>query len=157
MRVLKTFVVALVLACVAGCATIPPAGPRDEAAIRQSVLAMTDAFNARDDSALSAIATPDADFVTVLGRWTRGLAAYETSRRLRFAGPLKNATIRNLETHVRFVQRNVAIVHVTHEISGMLDEQGKLLAPHRELSTRVYVKKKGRWLMTAFHNTGLGR
>lgn len=127
----------------------------DEAAIRASVLAMTDAFNNRDDAALLALATPDADWVTVAGRWTKGTQAYLTTRRSRFAGPLKNAALRPLETHIRFVRPDVAVVHVTHEISSMLDQAGKPLPPHPELSTRIYVKQKGRWLVSAFHNTGL--
>ena len=137
------------------CATSNVPAKDDEAAIRESVMAMTDAFNARDDATLMKIATPDADFVTVAGRWTPGTSAYAQSRRARFDGPLKNAKLRPLETHVRFIRTDVAIVHVLHEISGMLDASGKVLPPHPELSTRVYVKNGGRWLMTAFHNTGL--
>ncbi|HVF37470.1 MAG TPA: SgcJ/EcaC family oxidoreductase, partial [Sphingomicrobium sp.] len=137
MRSAGAIAIVLIATSVAGCATLAPASERDEVAIRQSVLAMTAAFNQRDDAALGAIATPDADFVTVVGRWARGTSAYVESRRGRFAGPLKGATIRNLETHVRFARPDLAIVHVTHEISGMRDEQGKPLAAHQELSTRV--------------------
>ncbi|WP_310468119.1 SgcJ/EcaC family oxidoreductase [Sphingomonas sp.] len=129
----------------------PTAG--DEAAIRQSVLAMTTAFNTRDDAALIALSAPDADFVTVVGRWTRSPHAYVESRRTRFSGPLKNASLRPLETHIRFVRPDIAVVHVTHEISGMLDEAGQLLPPHPEFSTRLYVKQRGRWLLSAFHNS----
>lgn len=35
----------------------------------------------------------------------------------------------------------------------MLDESGRELPPHRELSTRIFLKTDGKWLMTAFHNT----
>lgn len=137
------------------CATPNTATQEDEAAIRRSVLAMTEAFNARDDAALMTIATPDADFVTVLGRWTEGTSAYVAARRSRFDGPLKNAKLRPLETHVRFIRPDVAVVHVTHEISGMSNAAGTTIPPHPELSTRVYAKNGGRWVMTAFHNTGL--
>lgn len=65
------------------CITTSTADARDEAAIRQSVLAMTEAFNRRDDAALIALAAPNADYVTVVGRWTRGTAAYVQSRRSR--------------------------------------------------------------------------
>lgn len=131
------------------------ASPEDEKAIRLSVLAMTDAFNDRDDATLMAIATPDADYVTVTGRWTRGTAAYVQARRSRFEGPLKNARLRPLDARIRFIRPDVAVVHVTHEISGMIDETGKPLQPHPELSTRLYVKEAERWLLTAFHNTPL--
>ena len=143
------------VALAAGCVTSFATNPGDDAAIRQSVLAMTEAFNVRDDAALIALATPDADFVTVVGRWTKGPEAYVKSRRSRFDGPLKNAKLRPLETHIRFVRPDVAVVHVTHEMSGMLDQAGKALPPHPELSTRLYVKQDGRWRLSAFHNTGL--
>ncbi|MCA1560423.1 MAG: hypothetical protein LC804_09200, partial [Acidobacteria bacterium] len=39
------------------------------------------------------------------------------------------------------------------EIRGMLDESGRELPPHRELSSRIFLKTDGTWLMTAFHNT----
>lgn len=145
----------LVAVSASACATIEVTAKDDEAALRESVLAMTEAFNARDDATLMKIATPDADFVTVVGRWTPGTSAYVQSRRSRFDGPLKNAKLRLLETHVRFIRADVAIVHVRHEISGMLDAAGNVLPAHPELSTRVYVKDGERWLMTAFHNTGL--
>ena len=137
------------------CATVDAGTKEDEAAIRRSVLAMTEAFNARDDAALIAIATADADFVTVTGRWTRGTATYVRTRRARFDGPLQHAKLRPVETHMRFIRSDVAVVHVTHEISGMRDAAGNAIPPHSELSTRIYVKNGGRWLMTAFHNTGL--
>ena len=150
----QVIVVALALVTSA-CATADLATSNDETAIRRSVLAMTDAFNARDDPGLIAIATTDADFVTVTGRWTRGTAAYVQARRGRFDGPLQHAKLRPLETHIRFIRPDVAIVHVTHEISGMVDAVGNAIPPHPELSTRLYVKNGGRWLMTAFHNSGL--
>lgn len=140
-------------AALSACSADPAPTDQDKAQIRQSIRAMTQAFNDRDDPGLAAVAMPDADWVTVTGRWTRGTAAYANSRRSRFDGPLKNARIRPLETHIRFVRPDVAVVHVSHEMSGMTDEQGHLLAPHEELSTRVYLKHDRRWRLTAFHNS----
>ncbi len=47
----------------------------------------------------------------------------------------------------------MALAHVTHEVRGMLDSDGKELSSHRELSLRVFLHEHGKWLMTAFHNT----
>ena len=73
----------------------------DEAAIRQSIDALTAAFNARDDAATLAVATPDADFVTVNGNWTKG-KEYTTSRRRRFSTALKNASLAPVDAKIRF-------------------------------------------------------
>jgi hypothetical protein len=74
----------------------------DEAAIRRSVEAMTSAFNHRNDDATIHLATPDADFVTVTGHWSRSPAEYVVARRKRFATALKHASIRTLEAKIHF-------------------------------------------------------
>ncbi len=125
----------------------------DEAAIRQAVATMTSAFNTRDDQATAGLTTTDADFVTVTGNWSKSSADYIAARRARFATALKNASIRVIDIKIRFLKPDVALAHVTHEIRGMLDGDGKALPPHTELSLRVFVQEHGKWLMTAFHNT----
>jgi uncharacterized protein (TIGR02246 family) len=125
----------------------------DEAAIRQAVATMTTAFNTRDDQATANLTTTDADFVTVTGDWSKSSAAYLAARRGRFTTALKNASIRVIDIKIRFLRPDVALAHVTHEIRGMLDADGKELPPHTELSLRVFVQEHGKWLMTAFHNT----
>jgi|ERR1700730_7180033 len=125
----------------------------DEIAIRKAVDTMTMGFNERNDQATASVATSDADFVTVTGKWSKGTAEYVASRRMRFATALKNASIRVTDVKIRFLRPDVALAHVTQEIRGMLSDDGKELPPHRELSLRVFVKEHGKWLMTAFHNT----
>jgi uncharacterized protein (TIGR02246 family) len=127
----------------------------DEGAIRQAVATMTTAFNARDDQATASLTTTDADFVTVTGNWSKSSADYIAARRARFATALKNASIRVIDIKIRFLKPDVALAHVTHEIRGMLDADGKELPPHTELSLRVFVREHGKWLMTAFHNTAV--
>ena len=127
----------------------------DEAAIRQAVAIMTTAFNTRDDKATASVTTADADFVTVRGNWSKSSADYIAARRARLATALKNASIRVLDIKIRFLKPDVALAHVTHEIRGMLDGDGKEMPPHSELSLRVFVREHGKWLMTAFHNTAV--
>jgi uncharacterized protein (TIGR02246 family) len=126
---------------------------KDDAAIRQAVATMTTAFNTRDDQATASLTTTDADFVTVTGNWSKSPADYLAARRARFATALKNASIRVVDIRIRFLGPDVALAHVTHEIRGMSDDDGKELPPHAELSLRVFVREHGKWLMTAFHNT----
>jgi len=127
----------------------------DEGAIRQAVATMTTAFNTRDDQATASLTTTNVDFVTVTGNWSKSSADYIAARRARFATALKNASIRVIDIKIRFLKPDVALAHVTHEIRGMLDADGKELPPHTELSLRVFVREHGKWLMTAFHNTAV--
>jgi hypothetical protein len=58
---------------------------KDEIAIRRAVDTMTVGFNQRNDQATISVATSDADFVTVTGKWSKGSAEYVAARRVRFA------------------------------------------------------------------------
>jgi hypothetical protein len=55
---------------------------------------------------------------------------------------------------IRFVRRDVALVHVTNELGGLVNANGQTLPAHQELSLRVLVKESdGAWRLTAFQNT----
>jgi uncharacterized protein (TIGR02246 family) len=125
----------------------------DEAAIRKTIDAMTAAFNTRNEDGTRSLMTEDADFVNVLGSWSKGAAEIARARHARFVTALKNASIRIIDVRIRLIRPDVALVHVNHEMTGMLDAAGTELPPHRELSLRVVVKDRGKWLVTAFQNT----
>jgi len=126
---------------------------KDEQAIRKVILDGIGAFNRHDAKAGTVFFTEDADFVTVYGKWSRGAAEIERSRKERFETALKEAKITLLDLRVRFIKPDVAIAHETHELSGMLGPQGERMPTLRELSIRLLVKERSKWLITAFHNT----
>ncbi len=64
--------------------------------------------------------------------------------------------IRQLDMRIRFVTPDVAIAHVTNEISGMTGSDGTQIPPQRELNLRVFKKTNGKWLVTAFHSAPIG-
>jgi uncharacterized protein (TIGR02246 family) len=125
----------------------------DEAAIRKVIVDGIAAFNRHDAKAGTAFFTEDADFVTVYGKWSKGAAEIERSRQQRFETALKDARIELLDLRVRFIEPDVAIAHETHDLSGMRGPDGAAMPTLRELSIRVLVKREGKWLVTAFHNT----
>ncbi len=124
----------------------------DEKAIKRLVLERNERFN-NHGAPLPASFTQDADFVNVYGMWRRGPVEIESRQKERMETVLKDAKITLLDLRIRFIRPDVAIVHETHEMSGMLNDDGKTMPPHRELSIRVVVKEQGKWLITAFHNT----
>jgi hypothetical protein len=60
---------------------------------------------------------------------------------------LKDAKITVQDLRIRFVRPDVAIVHETHEMSGMRNDKGETMPPHQELSIRVMVKEQDKWLI----------
>ena len=143
---IRALLITIVAAAFAGATN-----PEDDKAIRQAIADMTAAFNRH--STITPLVAEDADLVTVLGMWSKGAAEIDRNRRRRFETALKDASVTTLDVRVRFIKPDVAVAHVTQEMKGMLDSDGAKLPLHRELSTRVFVKKDGRWLLTAFQNT----
>ena len=65
----------------------------------------------------------------------------------------RNVTLRMLGVAVRFIRPDVALAHVTNELSGLLSPEGQALPSHQELSIRVLVTDHGAWRIAAFHTT----
>lgn len=133
--------------------TQTPGTAEDEEAIRQVIAAVREAANRHDAKAGSVLFTEDADFVNVLGMWWKGAAEIEREWRARFETGLKSATFKPLDTRITFLKPDVAIAHVTSEITGFVGADGQPRPPHKELSLRVLIKQDGKWLVRAFHNT----
>lgn len=133
----------------------PPAGGtrEDEEAIRQVIVDMTEGFNHHDARASTRMYTSEADLITVRGERFRGTTEFEKGLGSIFATRAREATLRTIDTSVRFVRPDVALAHVTNELSGLIAPDGQRSPPHRELSLRVFVKEGGVWKVAAFQNT----
>ena len=126
----------------------------DEAAIKQVIVAMTEGFNRHDAQAATAMYLADGEFVSARGEMAKGAADVRATLADMFATRLKAATLRTLDVEIRFIRPDVALVHVTNELSGLVSVSGQTLPSQRELSLRVFVKGDGgEWRLTAFHNT----
>ena len=125
----------------------------DEDAIRKSIAETTEAFNKHDAKAFARFYTEDAKLVTVRGERFEGSAEIEKGLAAIFATRAKTATLKALSLSIKFIRPDVAIAHVTNEMSGVVNAEGKEAPPHLELSIRVYVKNGDTWRVAAFHNT----
>jgi uncharacterized protein (TIGR02246 family) len=125
----------------------------DEDAIRKIVVAMTEGFNNHDGKAAAQMYEPDARFVTVRGETMNGQPAIEAGLASILSSRARNASQRTLDVVVKFVRPDVALVHVTNELSGLVAPDGQALPSHQELSLRVFVKESGNWRVAAFQNT----
>ena len=126
---------------------------QDEEAIRRVIAEMTEGFNQHNAKAATRMYMPDADLVTVRGERYKGTAGMEEGLAKIFATRARNATLRTLDVTVRLITDDVALAHVTNELSGLVSPDGEQLPAHQELSIRVLVKDAGTWRVTAFHNT----
>ena len=125
----------------------------DEESIKRVIAGTTEAFNQHDPKAFVRFYTQNAELVTVRGERMKGAAEIEKGLAAIFATRAKAVTLKTLDVTVRSIRPDVAVAHVTNELSGLVSPEGAQLPAHRELSIRVLVKEQGRWLVTAFHNT----
>lgn len=143
----------LVLALLLHSAAASAQTPADEEAVRKLIVEMTEGFNRHDARASTRMYLSDADLVTVRGERFRGTVEFEKGLASIFATRAREATHRTLNVSVRFIRPDVALAHVTNELSGLIAPDGQRPPPHQELSLRVFVKEDGAWRVAAFHNT----
>lgn len=127
----------------------------DESAIRKSIEDTIAAFNSRKASAILQLYAQSLDVVTTRGEHLRQRDELEERLEGLFARSDFALQQRLVDHSIRFVRDDLALAHVEIEMSGAASTSGELLAPHRELSLRVYVRDDGVWRVTAFHNTAI--
>lgn len=126
----------------------------DEEAIKSLMVEMTNGFNNHDAKAATRMYAPDGDFVSVRGEAANGAADVKAKLAAILATRAKNASLKTMKMKIRFIRPDVALVHVTNELSGLVNASGQTLPAHQELSLRVLVKEGGgAWQLTAFQNT----
>lgn len=130
-----------------------PGGASEEKAIRELMAQMTAAFNNHDAKAWARFCTPDARLVTVRGESMSGAAEIEKGLAAIFNTRGRRATLKTMDVAVRFMRPDIALVHLTNEMSGVTSPTGGEQPSHTELSIRVLAKDSGVWRITAFHNT----
>jgi uncharacterized protein (TIGR02246 family) len=154
-RRIKLFAaVLLVLICVifpaSGYAQTPSPASTDEAAIRQIVKQVEDAWNAHDGKAFAAPFAADADYVVVNGMFIKGKEAIEQGHIGIFTTIYKDS--RNVATvkGVRFLRPDVAVAHVEWNLEFKVGGETKKA---QGINTMVMTKEGGKWSIAAFQNT----
>ena len=110
-------------------------------------------MNKHDAKAIVTLYTSDGDLVNVFGGWWKGQAQIENGLKTHFDAELKRARFTTSDVQIRFIKPDVAVAHVTNQVSGIVGSNGQEVPTHGERSLRVFVKQNGNWVMTAFHNT----
>jgi uncharacterized protein (TIGR02246 family) len=143
------------------------AQPDDNAAVRRVVSGFVDAWNRHDMEAFGKLFAPDADFVNVAGDWWKGrqsiqerhayahgtIPAETPGDQIRYYGIFKTSTLRFTQTDVRFLRKDVAVVHVSMELVG----DTRTPNPRHTTATFVLMRQHGKWLIAVAQNTEINR
>jgi uncharacterized protein (TIGR02246 family) len=128
-----------------------------EAAIRAIVLDQETAWNAGNAAEFCQSAAPEISAFNTSGADMSGKARFCQRQQQILAGIFKGTIKKQPIRRLRFITDNVAIVDIDNEIHGLTKTPSG--APvtgdgvSKTLLMEVFVKRDGRWLMEAFHNT----
>ena len=149
----RVFVALLVAVSLCGYSTAQSSEAVDRAAIQKVLDAHGTAWTRGDADAAAAILTDDADWVSGSGRVFVGRPAITQMHRDLFAGAAKGTRHSHPGTpNVRFVTQAVAIVDGDSYMAGFHDEHGNELPAEYSRYTAIFVRKSGKWYVTAFRS-----
>lgn len=124
----------------------------EEQAVRNLPQAFCDAWAKHDGHELAKIMAEDVDFVTVGALWLHGRTDFEKYHARLLSGRFKEATITNLQTSVRFLNPNFAVVHWSWAIQGDKNIDGTARQPRFGMMTMIAEKRKGKWQVDVAQN-----
>ena len=128
----------------------------DEDALRQLPRAFCDAWAKHDGHELAKIMAENVDFVTVGAVWLRGRENFEKYHRRLLEKRFRESTNTPLETVVRFLRPELALVHWSWTIEGDKNPDGSARPKRFGLMTMLAEKRSDRWLVIAAQNTNAG-
>lgn len=126
----------------------------DEDAVRKLPQAFCDAWAKHDGHELAKLMAEDVDFVTVATTYLHGRADFEKFHSRLLSGRFKDSAITVLQSAVRFLHPDMAVVHWSWKIEGDRSFDGTLRqGPRFGMMTMVAEKRNGNWLVVVAQNT----
>jgi uncharacterized protein (TIGR02246 family) len=124
----------------------------DEEAVRKLPQAFADAWAKHDGHELAKIMADDVDFVTVGATWLHGRPDFEKYHVRLLSGRFSESTITPLQTAVRFLRPDIAVIHWSWTLAGDKNPDGTARQRRYGMMTMVAEKRNGAWLVVASQN-----
>jgi uncharacterized protein (TIGR02246 family) len=125
----------------------------DEDAVRSIPQAFAAAWAKHDGQQLSRIMAEDVDFVDVAGDWLRGRQDFALYHSRLLSLRFRDAVVTPLETSVRFLRPDLAVLHWSWRIEGDRNFDMTPRKPRYGLFTMIAEKKDRQWLVIVAQNT----
>jgi uncharacterized protein (TIGR02246 family) len=149
---MKNLVAGVLALTLAALSTVLAQTKSDEAAVSGLPQAFCDAWNRHDGHALAQVMANDVDFVTVGAMWLHGRSDFEKYHVELLSGRFNQSTATALQTAVRFLRPDIAIVHWSWKIAGDRNVDGTSRQPRYGMMTMVAEKRSSSWLVVASQN-----
>ena len=130
----------------------------DKVAINAQIDAMINSWNNHNYDDLKNYSTENLDWVNVVGMWWKGQKESQYAHQFYHNTVFQKSVAEKKSVVIRFITKDVAIAHVVQHLSGDVTlPDGKKDVPTDTMGTFVYVKQKGKWLMTAGGNVVINK
>jgi uncharacterized protein (TIGR02246 family) len=147
------YLVGLLLLWASFVCPIYPHTNSDEEAVGKLPQAFCDAWAKHDGHELAQIMADDVDFVTVATTYLHGKTDFEKFHVRLLSGRFKDSTIELLQKDLRFLRRDMAVVHWSWKIAGDKNPDGTPRQPRYGIMTLVAEKRNGSWRVVVGQNT----
>ena len=125
----------------------------DEEAVRKLPQSFCEAWERHDGHALAKIMADDVDFVTVADVYLHGRADFEKFHVRLLSGRFKDSHTTLLQTAVRFLLPDMAVVYWNWRIDSDKNFDGTPRVPRFGMMTMVAQKRGGTWQVVVAQNT----
>jgi uncharacterized protein (TIGR02246 family) len=116
---------------------------------------LVDDWNKHDMKSFAELFTEDADFVNVIGLWWHGRPEIQKEHEALHANRMKNSDLIAIETAVRVLRQDVAIIHIRWQLAGDTGIDGVTLPMRQGILSFVTVRTGDRWLIATAQNTDI--
>ena len=134
---------------------------KDETAINVVVDAMIYSWNHHNYDDLKNYTTENTDWVNVVGMWWKGRKESQYAHQQYHNTMFKATVCKKTSVTIRFLTADVAIAHVLWNFSEPDPKplpDGRMAAASTDaIALIVYVKQKGKWLMTSAENVTIDK
>lgn len=124
----------------------------DAKAIEQQVDAMVNSWNKHDFSDVKDYTTPDYDWVNIVGMWWKNRKEVQYSTQFYHKIMFNTTPMSKIKVDTRFITPTTAVVHFRSRVGKFVTPDGHEMPQNDELALLVFVKQKGKWLLTAGEN-----
>jgi uncharacterized protein (TIGR02246 family) len=125
---------------------------KDRQAVQTQIEALLHSWNQHDFSDMKNYTTADVDWVNIVGMWWKGRGQVQYAHEAFHKTIFKNVPVELKSSDIRFITKEVAVAHITTYYGEFTTPSGQKMGNTEDLATLVYVKRKGKWLLTAGEN-----
>lgn len=130
----------------------------DEADIKQTISRFEQSWAKADFSDMKDYMTPDCNWINIVGMHWHNLNEVQYAHQAFIQTALKGTEVKELNTMIRLITPEVAVVYLLTHISAFYPPDGINRGVNKQgdkdnIATMVLVKQNGKWLITSAQNS----